>query len=260
MPRAGVLAGSWYTQALEELDAGRGSARAVRDRRRSEVAATSGVVLPIPSKPSAISSACWRVGSAPDDLIGYPAQVLDEQDAQADRDGPQLTDGQGLDPLVGDDEAPQALRIEPAVGVGDVRPGQAEDARITLEVAVGELGQLAVVVGRARSSRISRRCSSTNVEVVDEPLGGGGDRAFVLESRGPGSGKCRGAPGPLSATRGLIARPVRGSEVTGWAAARVSPCCSRRSMLKSSATMGSSSATSEPIARRRVGRARDGWE
>src|SRR5688572_9770109 len=45
---------------------------------------------------------------------------------------------------------------------------------------------------------------------------------------------------PLSRTRGDSLRDFQGVSVTRWAAARVSACCSRRSMLKSSARIGSS--------------------
>src|SRR5713101_9471126 len=44
----------------------------------------------------------------------------------------------------------------------------------------------------------------------------------------------------LSLSRTARDRPVVGLEVTGWAAARLSACCSRRSILKSSARMDSS--------------------
>src|SRR5207253_1164246 len=45
---------------------------------------------------------------------------------------------------------------------------------------------------------------------------------------------------PLSSTRGNSRRPFSNSLMTGWAAARLSACCSRRSTPKSSARIGSS--------------------
>src|SRR5256712_2042531 len=44
----------------------------------------------------------------------------------------------------------------------------------------------------------------------------------------------------LSLSRAASDRPVVGLAVTGWAAARLSACCSRRSILKSSSRMDSS--------------------
>ncbi len=74
----------------------------------------------------------------------------------------------------------QALRVEAAVGVSDVRPGQTDDPGIPLEMALGELGQLAVVV-RGQIIADLAQLLVHDVEVVDEPLSGRRDRALVLD-------------------------------------------------------------------------------
>ena len=122
-------------------------------------------------------------GATADDPLGQAAEVVDEQDPQADRDRPQLADRERLDLLVGADHPPQTLRVEPAVRVGDVRPGEAQDPRIALEVALGQLRQLAVVVRRQVVADLAQLLVDDG-EVVDEPLGRRGDPAFVLDRPG----------------------------------------------------------------------------
>src|SRR2546422_3447179 len=62
----------------------------------------------------------------------------------------------------------------------------------------------------------------------------------------------------LSLSRTARDRPAIGRALTGWAAARLSACCSRRSMLKSSSRMDSSlshgaACATRPKARRNAG-------
>ncbi len=151
-------------QPLEELDLAGRRQRQARQPAQATRPRVSGFSVPRPSRRSASSSACWRATRLAHDLLGQPSQVLDEQDSQADGDRPELAERQRLDPLVGGHQATQAVGVEPAVGVGDVRPGQAEDPRIALQRTVRELRQLAVVVAPAgrRGSRgaAPRRCGS----------------------------------------------------------------------------------------------------
>ena len=92
----------------------------------------------VPAERSAISSADWRVVSTEDDLFRQPSEVLDEEDAQADRDRPQLSDRQRLDLLIGEHHSTEALRIEATVRVRQVRPGEAEHPWVALEVTAGQ--------------------------------------------------------------------------------------------------------------------------
>ena len=140
--------------------------------------------------------------------------------------------------LVGADHPPQALRLEPAVRVRDVRPGEAEDPRIAREVAVGQLRKLAVVVGRQVVADLAELLVD-DVEVVDEPFGRRRDRAFVLDGPREGPVRLEQDPAVLGDARTDRA-PATGESVTVWAAARLWACCSSRSTLKSSARIGSS--------------------
>ena len=120
------------------------------------------------------------IGAAGDDLLGESTEVLDQQDAQADGDRPQLADRQRLHLLVGAHHSTQAVGIEPAVGVGDVRPGQTEHPRVAGQVAGIQLGQLVVVVRRQVVTDLAELLVDDR-EVVDKPFGGRRDRAFVLD-------------------------------------------------------------------------------
>ncbi len=76
----------------------------------------------------------------PYDRLGHPAQVLDEDQAKGDGDGPELTDGEGFDLLVGSHEPAQRFGIEAAVEMGDVRPGDPVHPRVTGQVTALDLG------------------------------------------------------------------------------------------------------------------------
>ena len=176
---AGVTAGSWsrrrwksWTRPAVESCERDSSAQRGRRVVRIVVAETEQAVGQLVGG--------LAIRPAAHDPFGEPAQVLDVQDAQADGDRPQLADRQRLDLLVGVDHPPQALGIEPAVGVGDVRPRQPEHARVSVEVAAGELRELPVVVGREVVADLPELLVDDR-EVVDQPLGGRGDRAFVLD-------------------------------------------------------------------------------
>ena len=112
------------------------------------------------------------------DLLRQAAEVLDQEDAQGDRGRPQFADGQRLDFLVGAHHAPQALRVEAAVGVRDVGPGETEHSRVAGERPLGQLRQLAVVVRRKVVADLAQLLVDDR-EVVDQPLGRRRDRAFL---------------------------------------------------------------------------------
>ena len=112
------------------------------------------------------------------ETFGDAPQILDERDAQRDRDRPQLADVERLHALIGIDETHEGLGIEPAVGVRDKGPRHAEDARITLQVAVGELGQLPIV-GRRQIVLDLAYLFLDDVEIVEQPLGSRRDRTIA---------------------------------------------------------------------------------
>ena len=115
-----------------------------------------------------------------DDLLGQSTEVLDKEDPQADGDRPELAEGQRLHALVGGYQATKTLRVEAAVGVGDVGPRDAEDPWVPLEVAALQLRQLAVVVGRQIVTDLAKLLLD-DVEVVDKPFRGRRDRSFFLD-------------------------------------------------------------------------------
>ena len=197
-----------------------------------------GSSLPRPSRPSASSSAFCRAARLRTICSARRRRFSTRRMRRliATAQSSPIVSGSHL--LVGAHHPPQALRVEPAVRVGDVRPGQTQDPRVALEVALGELGELAVVVG-GRSSRISRSCSSTMWKLsTSHSAAGVIDRSSLIARARMRYDSSRTRP--FSATRGRTACPRRGVSVTAWAAASVWACCSSRSTLKSSARIGSS--------------------
>ncbi len=112
-----------------------------------------------------------------DDQLRQPPQVLHQGDAEVDGDRPELPDGERLDALVGADESLQRLQLEPTVGMGHVGPGQPIDARVSREVAPGDLRQQAVVAPR-KVVPDPPDLFLHDVEVVEEPLRCGRDLAL----------------------------------------------------------------------------------
>ncbi len=110
------------------------------------------------------------------DALGEPAEILDEDDPQRDRQRPELADRQRLDPLVSADEEPERVELDPAVRVRDEGPRQPVDARIAFQVSGGELRQLPVEPRRKVLLDLPDLLLD-DVEVVEQPVGGGRDRA-----------------------------------------------------------------------------------
>jgi hypothetical protein len=111
-----------------------------------------------------------------DDVRGEAAQVLHQRQAQGDGDGPQLSDGERRRLLVCADEAPQGLCVEPAVGVRDERERDGVDARVVCEFTRGKLGQF-VVITLGQVFADFAELLFDDVKVIDQPFGGGRDRA-----------------------------------------------------------------------------------
>ncbi len=115
-----------------------------------------------------------RLAGADDQLRQAP-QVLHQGHPEVDGDRPPLADGQRLNALVGADELLQRLQLEPAVAVRDVGPGQPVDPRVSREVALGDLGQQAVIALREVVANVPDLFVD-DVEVVEQPLRGRRDR------------------------------------------------------------------------------------
>ncbi len=178
-PQRGSRLRILITQALHQLDregGGPGSGVEPLERERSTGAATQAEEI----VREGVGGLAGRASG--DDALGQPTQVLHEHDAEGDRDGPQLADGQGLGPLKSADEALEGLGLEAAVGVRDEGPGQSEHAGIPLQRALRELGQLAVDPRRQVLPDLPHH-RVHHVEVVDEPLRGRSRRPFVADHR-----------------------------------------------------------------------------
>ncbi len=104
-----------------------------------------------------------------DDHLCQAAQILDEGDAQRDRDGPQLADGERLDALIRDDQAGQFQNVEGAIGMGDQGPGDTEDARVSGQRAVRELRQQAIEARRQIVLDLADLLVH-DVEIVEQPF------------------------------------------------------------------------------------------
>jgi hypothetical protein len=105
------------------------------------------------------------------DAFRQPPKIFDEDNPQGDRDRPKLANRQGLDPLIGANEAAQHLGIETAVGMGNERPGHPEDARISLERPVGQFWQLSIVAPRQIALDLVDLLVD-HVKIIDQPIGG----------------------------------------------------------------------------------------
>jgi len=179
-------------ETLEQLDLAGG-----RQRQAVETAERGGGVLGalLAEPQQAVGQLVGFLarGAALNDLFRQATEVLDEQDPERDRHRPQLAECQRLDTLVGDHQPAQALGVEPAVGVRDVSPGEAEDPRIPLQVPVGELRQLPVVVTWQVVADLAELLLD-DVEVVDQPFGRRGDGAFLAD--GLADGAIRGEQHP----------------------------------------------------------------
>ena len=117
------------------------------------------------------------------DARGDAAQVLDQRDAQHDRDRPQFAQLERGDVLVGVDEARQAFRVDPAVAVRNDFEGDLVDARIAFGLFVGQARQFLAVVLRQVAARRADLFFD-QVEIVEQPLGGGRDLAPGLDGGG----------------------------------------------------------------------------
>ena len=95
-------------------------------------------------------------------------------------DSPQFADRERLLLLIGLDECAPGIGIETAVGVCDKCPDQAEHPRQAGKGTVGELGQLPIITRRKVEPDLTD-LALDEMEIVDQPFGGGGDRGLVVE-------------------------------------------------------------------------------
>ena len=129
-----------------------------------------------------------RIGAVPVDRSGRnaradAAQVLDQREAQHDRNRPQLAELERRDGLVRGHEAGQALGVDPAVAVRDRLEREVVDARKSGRRPVRQSRQLAAVaLGQVPLGRADLLLDQ--VEVVEQPFRGGRDAAVGRDRRG----------------------------------------------------------------------------
>ena len=175
--------------------------------------------------------------AAADQEFRHAAQILHEHDAQRDRDSPEFSDRKFLNALVRGDKAPQRFRIEAAVRMRHEGPRDSVDARKTFEMAGRKLRQFAVEAGRQIVANFAKLLFYDK-EIIHEPFGRGDDGLFVLNCARDGAVIFEQDAAVFEDARNertaLFVLPL----TTACAAARLSACCSRRSILKSSDRIG----------------------
>ena len=113
--------------------------------------------------------------AALDQLLGQPVQVLDQGELEHAGPRPQLADREGCDGLIGVDEPVQPVTIESRVAIAEQLDGHGVDACRAGELARGQLRKLSVVA-RWKVMADLTHLAFHQVEVVEQPLGGGRDR------------------------------------------------------------------------------------
>ena len=125
---------------------------------------------------SAHASARFAVDRAGRNAGADAAKILDERQAQHDGNGPQLPHLERRHRLVGRHEAGKALRVDPAVAVGDRLEREIVDARKPGGRAGRQARKLAAVaLGQVPPGRADLLFDQ--VEVVEQPFRGGRDAA-----------------------------------------------------------------------------------
>ena len=110
-----------------------------------------------------------------DDGLGQTAQIFDQRDPQRDGQRPKLADVERLYALIGLDKVDDSGCIDGAVAMRDQRPGNAENPRIALERAIGELGQPAVETVRQVGLDLAQLFID-DMEVIEQPTRRRADR------------------------------------------------------------------------------------
>ncbi len=114
---------------------------------------------------------------------GHAAQVFDQRQAQHDGNRPQLAQLERRHFLVRGHEARQRFRIDAAIAVRDDLERQLVHARAAGRRALGQPWQLlAVVLGQVTAGDAD--LFFDQVQVIEQPLGGGRDLAAVLDGGG----------------------------------------------------------------------------
>ncbi len=112
--------------------------------------------------------------SARRDSHRNPAQVLDQRQAQHDRNRPQLTQAQGRHGLIGGDEAAQAVRVDASIAMRDGFQRDVVYPRQAAGNALGQAGQFTAVAFRQVAAG-GADLLFDQIQIVEQPFGGRGD-------------------------------------------------------------------------------------
>ena len=127
-------------------------------------------------------------------LVGQPPEILDERELQHARPRPELADGERSDALKAVEEKRELLNIEAAVAVPDQLNGNPVDACVARLLPNRERRQFAIVRARKILADVDD-VGCDEVEVVEEPFGGGRyeltvvhilGKRMVRRAQGPG--------------------------------------------------------------------------
>ena len=153
-------------------------------------------------------------GAAGEQFLRQAAQVLDQRELEHARPRPQLADGQRRDALVAVEELRELLAIEAAVAVAHQLHGDRINARLAAMLARREGGQRARV-GPRQVAADAADLRGDEVEVVEQPVGGGGDEdaaADVVRQRAIGAAEDAHV---VFEPRVGVARPMAGIGIDG---------------------------------------------
>ena len=125
----------------------------------------------------------FACGFAFGDLVGHAAQVFNQHHSQGGRQGPQLTERQLVDLLVGIQKGGEQQRVQHAVGMRHIGPDDAIDTRQAFELLVCQFGQVGVVAAwNAVMNLLKLRLYQ--VKVVEQPLCGRRDVLATVRDGG----------------------------------------------------------------------------
>jgi len=111
-----------------------------------------------------------RLVPTPDHPLGQAAEVLDQDQPEHRRHGPEFADGERSHRLEGLEEPRDPRFVELAVGVGDQGKGQRVDPRIPSDMADGQLRQLGVIAAGKVLLDLPEHVLD-DMEVVRQPVG-----------------------------------------------------------------------------------------
>ncbi len=107
-----------------------------------------------------------------EDLLRESPQVVHQDQAEHDRDGPQFANRQRRDRLKGVDEMGEVVLVHAAITMGHEFHGDRVDARQAAQRAAGDLGEEPIIAARQIGVDLEQGFGN-DVKVVEQPFGVG---------------------------------------------------------------------------------------